>query len=46
MGVSWFHTQPGWAEGFVSRSIRVSHSSRHFASGACVVAFKHFRSTY
>ena len=33
-----------WAEGCVSQSICMSHSSQHFTRGACVVAFKHFRS--
>ena len=45
MGVSWFHTQPGQAEGCVSRSIRMSHSGRRCARAACVVVFEHFRST-
>lgn len=44
MGVSWFPAQPGWAEGFVSRSVHMSYSGRHFARGECVVAFKPFRS--
>lgn len=43
-GVSWFHTQPGWAEGCISRSIPVSHYGLHFPRTVCGIAFKHSRS--